>query len=55
MQPDLGMVKSCLVQGDPMAVVVHLLEGNSLERHMEVLEWLLILIDKLKSDALTID
>ena len=55
MQPDLGMVKSHPVQGDPMVVVVHLLEGNSLECCMEVLEWLLTLIDKLKSDVLTID
>ena len=49
------MAKSRLVQGDPMVVVVHLLEGNCLERRMEVLEWMLILIDKSKFYALAID
>ena len=49
------MVKSRLVQGDPMVVVVRLLEESFLEHRMEVLQWLLILIRKLKFYALTVD
>jgi hypothetical protein len=43
MQLDSEMVRSRLVQDDPMVVVVHVLAESSLECHMEVLEWLLIL------------
>lgn len=55
MQPDLEMARSHLVLGDPMVVVVRLLEESFLEHHMEVLEWLLNLIRQLKFYAHTID